>query len=85
MKEQSVYQNRLRTRNEDRSTRAMVNVSERDQQRNRTNRSLMQKLEAQTASVESLRASRDHTILVKKHLDLLNEGAKNLNLGMYRK
>lgn len=45
----------------------------------------MQKLAAQTDSVESLRASRDHTILVKKHIDLLNAGAKNLNLSMYRK
>jgi len=84
LKEQNVYQNQLRTRNEDRSSKAMVNVSEKDQQRSRRNGSLLQKLAAQTASVESLRASRDHAILVKKHLDMLNEGAKNLNLNMYR-
>ena len=31
LKEQSAYQNRVRTRNEDRSSRAMNNVSEKDQ------------------------------------------------------
>lgn len=84
LKEQNVYQTQLRTRNEDRSSKAMLNISEKDHQRTKRNRSLMQKLAAQTASVESLRVSRDHAILVKKHLDLLNEGAKNLNLSMYR-